>query len=90
LGETLVNQWHPAIVEVSKNIGPWAAGGPSTTRPLTRPPYVNGPDGFGGVFRGGMNVVFADASCRVVSDKVDPKVLEAAATTHGGEAWTPF
>jgi hypothetical protein len=74
-----------AIVEVSKNIGPWAAGGESTVRALTRRPYINGPDGFGGVFPGGMNVVMGDASARFISDQVDPRVLERAATTHAGD-----
>lgn len=74
-----------AILEVSAQIGPWAAGGPGTVRPLTRRPYLGGPDGFGGVYPGGAGAAMLDASVRFLSENIDPKVLEAMATTNGGE-----
>ena len=36
-----------AVLGVQDQCGPWAQGGRATVRPLTRQPYINGPDGFG-------------------------------------------
>ncbi|MFN0053082.1 MAG: DUF1559 domain-containing protein [Planctomycetales bacterium] len=74
------------VTEASKDYGPWSAGGPSTIRALTKKPYINGPDGLGGPFRGGMNVMMMDGSVRFVSENIDPNVLEALTTIAGGEA----
>ena len=74
-----------AILGVTKDLGAWAAGGRPTVRPLTRPPYVNGPDGFGSGQPDGMLVGMADGSVRFVSKDVDPRVLEQLATIQGGE-----
>jgi hypothetical protein len=52
-------------------------------RALTKPPYVNGPDGIGGPSTGGFNAALADGSARIISEKIDPKVLEALATMRG-------
>jgi prepilin-type processing-associated H-X9-DG protein len=68
-----------------KSAGPWAQGGPSTIRAFTTNPYVNGPDGIGGPYPGGINAAMADGSVRFLSEKTDPKVLEALATMRGGE-----
>jgi hypothetical protein len=73
------------ISEVSKDMGSWAAGGRPTIRPLTAQPYINGPDGFGGAHPGGCLIGMADGSVQFFSDKVDPKVMEAIVTIHGGE-----
>lgn len=43
------------------------------------------PDGFGGPFPGGANLLFADGSVRFVKDTTDPRVLRALATPDGGE-----
>ena len=69
----------------AQSAGPWARGGEPTIRALTTKPYVNGPDGIGGPFRGGFHAAMADGSVKFISEKTDPKVLEAIATIHGGE-----
>jgi hypothetical protein len=73
------------VSEASKDYGPWAAGGRATIRPLTEKPYVNGPDGIGGPFRGGFFVGFADMSVHFISQNIDPTVMEAMMTISGGE-----
>jgi hypothetical protein len=75
-----------AVMGVREKFGPWSAGGPSTVKPLTTQPYVNGPDGFGTGQANGMWVGMADGSARFVSSDVDPKVLEQLSTINGGEA----
>jgi len=78
------------VSEASKDYGPWAAGGPSTIRALTKKPYINGPDGIGGPFKGGFHVLFADGAVRFISNKIDSTVLEGLATMRGGEAIGDF
>ena len=73
------------ISEASGKIGPWAAGGDSTLRSLTTKPYINGPDGIGSPFNGGCNMMILDGSVRFVSENIDPEVMEALSTIHGGE-----
>jgi Protein of unknown function (DUF1559) len=75
-----------AVMEVSKNCGSWAAGGLPTIRALTAKPYINGPDGFGGDHTGVVLAAMADGSVRAISERVDPRVLEALVTICGGEA----
>ncbi|MGE3316892.1 MAG: DUF1559 domain-containing protein [Planctomycetaceae bacterium] len=75
-----------AVTETKTNTGPWGAAGSSTMRPATQKPYVNGPDGFGGITPQGMNVLFADGAVRFISKDIDPKVFEAMITIQGGEA----
>jgi hypothetical protein len=74
-----------AIAETLENTGPWAAGGPPTTRGLDQGklPYL----GQGGQFtsKHGTNVSFLDASVRSFTRDFDPKVFEALATIAGGE-----
>ena len=50
------------VSEASKNLGPWAAGGESTIRALTKKPYINGPDGLGGFHTGGCLMLMGDGS----------------------------
>lgn len=73
-----------AIFGVYDRLGPWAAGGPATVRPLTQPPYVNGPDGFGSGQPHGMLVGMADGSVRFLSAEIDPVVLEQLAAIGDG------
>ncbi|HVJ88093.1 MAG TPA: DUF1559 domain-containing protein [Caulifigura sp.] len=78
-----------AVAESSTSM-PWAQGGISTIRPLTKQPYINGPDGIGGVSPLGANILMGDGAVRFVSDKVDPKVMEAISTIAGGEIVNDF
>ena len=74
-----------AVLGVQDQCGPWAQGGRATVRPLTRRPYVNGPDGFGSGQADGMVAGMADGSVRFLSKNIDPHVMEQLATVHGGE-----
>ncbi|HXT60365.1 MAG TPA: DUF1559 domain-containing protein [Pirellulales bacterium] len=74
-----------ALMGVQRRLGAWGAGGDATVRPLTQKPYINGPDGFGSGQPDGMFVGMADGSVRFLSQDIDPAVLEALATIHGGE-----
>ena len=73
-----------ALLGVTKRLGAWAAGGEPTVRALTKPPYVDGPDGFGSGQPDGMLAGMADGSIRFISKDVDPRVLEQLATIGGG------
>ncbi|HVJ68823.1 MAG TPA: DUF1559 domain-containing protein, partial [Caulifigura sp.] len=75
-----------AMVAESKQPAKWGKGGPGTIRPLTVAPYINGPDGIGGISPNGANILMADGAVRFISDKVDPKVMEAINTIAGQEA----
>ena len=68
----------------------WAQGGKSTIRALTKKPYINGPDGIGGPFPGGLNVLLTDGSVRFVSQAIDPKLFEGLSTAQGGEVLNEF
>jgi prepilin-type processing-associated H-X9-DG protein len=68
-----------------KSAGPWARGGKSTLRALTKKPYVNGEDGLGGPYRGGFHVLFADGSVRFISENIDPETLERLVKMQDGE-----
>jgi len=74
-----------ALLGVTGQLGPWAAGGTATVRPLTKRPYVNGPDGFGSGQPGGMLAGMADGSVRFLSKDIDPIVLEQLVTINGAE-----
>jgi prepilin-type processing-associated H-X9-DG protein len=67
--------------------GSWLAGGPATVRGLdpARQPYIGPGRQFGGLHRGGVNVLFADGSVRTLSPTIDPRVFEALSTIAGGE-----
>jgi prepilin-type processing-associated H-X9-DG protein len=75
-----------SILESSKNLGPWIAGGPSTVRSLFgEPPYLGVDAPFGGNHRGRGNYSFADGSARILTDQIDPAVFRAMLTIQGGE-----
>jgi type II secretory pathway pseudopilin PulG len=73
------------VTEASKGYGSWGAGGKPTIRSLTKKPYINGPDGIGSPFPGGMNAMLLDGSVRFISENIDPTVMEALVTINGGE-----
>lgn len=73
------------VTEASQDFGAWGAGGPATIRALTKKPYIKGPDGLGGPFPGGMNVLMMDGSVRFISEQINPATLEAISTIAGGE-----
>ena len=77
-----------AILGVTEDLGAWAAGGAATVRPLTKRPYVNGPDGFGSGQVTGMLAGMADGSVRFISKDVDPEVIELLATINSGSGMT--
>jgi prepilin-type processing-associated H-X9-DG protein len=70
------------VTETAEDNGPWAAGGHPTVRgvdPATTQ-YI-GPDRpFGGLHRGGLNVLYVDLSVRWLSDAVEPEVFRTQAT----------
>ena len=78
------------VSEASKKYGSWGQGGNSTIRSLTKKPYINGPDGIGGPFPGGCNMMLLDGSVRFMSENIDPSVMEALVTIRGGEVIGDF
>ena len=73
------------ISEASGRFGPWVSGGHATMRSLTTKPYINGPDGIGGPYRGGVNVAMADGSVRFISEDIDPVTFERLSTMADGQ-----
>jgi prepilin-type processing-associated H-X9-DG protein len=71
--------------ETSHTTGSWLAAGPATIRGLepNNLPFVGVGRQFGGLHRGGANVLFADGSARALSDSVEPRVFEALAKVAG-------
>lgn len=65
------------VAGVSKNIGPWAAGGTATARAFTKSPFVNGPDGFGVGRDGNVPVLMADGSVRHLAPQIDDAVVRS-------------
>ena len=80
-----------AVAETGQASGAWTAGGPATVRGLESggAPYlaVGGP--FGGYHWGGVNVLMADASVRLLSRDTAPEVLEAMAVLHHKQSTPP-
>jgi prepilin-type processing-associated H-X9-DG protein len=73
--------------ETTRDVGPWAAGGPATVRavdPAERP-YIGPGRPFGGLHRGGLNVLFADGAVQFVPDGIKPEIFEAQATIAADE-----
>lgn len=68
-------------IETMRDNGPWPAGGPPTVRGL--PPNSDqcvGKDAaFGGLHRTGANVLWADGSVHMVTEKVDPELFRRGA-----------
>ena len=78
------------FMEVNKKLGPWGQGGSATVRAFTKKPYINGPDGFGGVRPKSCMAGFADGSVRSISKDIDPEILEKLSTKSGGETIEDF
>lgn len=78
------------VAESNGLSGPWGQGGPATVVPFTQQPYINGPDGVGGPFRGGCHFLMADGSVRFVSENIDPSVVEKVTTIQGNEVVDDF
>jgi hypothetical protein len=72
------------VMGVTNDLGSWAAGGPATIRPLTREPYVNGPDGFGTGPTDRMSVLKADGSVQEMSTTTDPRIFRRMAAMADG------
>jgi prepilin-type processing-associated H-X9-DG protein len=76
------------LLETSRNIGPWIAGGPTSVRGVDPKdqPYLGEGRPFGGNHRGGVNAAFADGHGQFLSDKINATVLEMLAAMADGQA----
>lgn len=72
------------MTETTETDIPWAAGAKGI-RALTQEPYINGPDGIGGPYPGGCNVLFADGSVRFISENIDPETMRRIAAMADGK-----
>jgi prepilin-type processing-associated H-X9-DG protein len=70
------------IIETTRDLGPWAAGGPSTVRGLDPQiqPYIGSGGQFGGSHTDGAYASFADGSVRFMKWNIAPEVFEAFIT----------
>jgi prepilin-type processing-associated H-X9-DG protein len=78
------------VMETSEASGSWTAAGPPTVRGLdpSGPSYLGVGGQFGGMHRGGVNVLRADGSVRFLNESVYPEVLEALVKLKGDhKAW---
>jgi hypothetical protein len=86
-------------IETSTDLGPWAAGGPSTVRGIEseKQPFIGLNCQFGGNHKTDRGLVrwirhdcataaFADGSVRFLNDSISRETLEALATIAGGDA----
>lgn len=73
------------VSEASQQIGPWAKGGTSTLRSLTKKPYIHGPDGLGGSHAGGCMMLLGDGSVQFISENIDPETMERLVKIADGE-----
>lgn len=64
-------------IETTQANGPWPAGGPPTVRgvPLDCIRSIGKDAAFGGLHRAGANVLWADGSVRIVTEKIDPELF---------------
>ena len=68
--------------EVNSNFEPWGKPGNCRNPQLG---INKSPNGFGSPFTGGAHFLMADGIVRLVSENIDPQVLNALATPQGGE-----
>jgi prepilin-type processing-associated H-X9-DG protein len=66
-----------AAIETTQDNGPWPAGGPPTVRGVKSDDdrYIGRSAAFGGLHRGGANVLWADGSVRIVTEKINPELF---------------
>jgi prepilin-type processing-associated H-X9-DG protein len=81
-----------AVLETTRDIGPWIRGGPTTVRGLDvgAPPFLGKGAAYSGCHRDKGNFGFADGSVRVLTDNIDPAVFQALLTIRGGEKEVDF
>lgn len=78
------------FLEVSRDLGPWIRGGPSTVRTLdlseTALPALGADGQFGGNHDGIVGVSFADGSARFLTDRTAPAIVRSLMTIAGQES----
>ncbi len=72
------------VLGVDTRLGSWADPGHATVRPLTQPPYLHGPDGFGGGAGQPLPALMADGSVRSFAADTDPRLLRRLAAIADG------
>lgn len=72
------------VLGVEAQLGSWADPGRATVRPLTSPPYLHGPDGFGGGTGSTLPALMADGSVRMFAADTDPLLLRRLAAIADG------
>ncbi len=72
------------VLGVETQLGSWADPGRATVRPLTSPPYLHGPDGFGGGIDKPLPALMADGSVRHFTAETDPLLLRRLAAIADG------
>lgn len=70
-----------SVIETMRENGPWLAGGPPTVRGVSPEEgvYIGKEAAFGGLHRQGANVLWADGSVHIVTEKVDPDLFQLEA-----------
>lgn len=72
------------VLGVDAQLGSWADPGRATVRALTQPPYLHGPDGFGGGPDQPLPALMADGSVRKFAADTDPRLLRRLAAIQDG------
>ena len=72
------------VLGVDSQLGSWADPGRATVRALTQPPYLHGPDGFGGGPDQSLPALMADGSVRKLAADTDPRLLRRLAAMQDG------
>lgn len=85
-GKTVASPQTLLVAETQWDNGPWVAGGRPTVRGLEQGherPYVGNRGQFGGMHRGGTNMLFSDGTVRLIKDSIEPRLLKSMATISG-------
>lgn len=72
------------VLGVDAQLGSWADPGRATVRALTQPPYLHGPDGFGGGPDQPLPALMADGSVRKFAADTAPRLLRRLAAIQDG------
>jgi prepilin-type processing-associated H-X9-DG protein len=72
------------VVETSADVGPWAAGGPSTVRGIDPDdqPYIGPGRPWGGLHPDGANVLMVDGGVVFIRESIDPEVFVEMVKLH--------